>query len=121
MNNFTEKLAAFAALVQKHGLLNLIKDNVDCEANRLSCATEMHLGKKYARVDKRGCGRYMVDMTTGEIFGIKAYGQVHKGRAYGTLDTVNDYYWGNYYAMPLDCARRIGALPAALMANKEAI
>ena len=52
-------------------------------------------GKKYAKIDvgresdKYGwSGRLMVEIETGNVYGIKAYGVVHKGHYYGTVDTV---------------------------------
>lgn len=62
---------------------------------------EVTYGPKYARID-RGPGRnlsgmLMIEQATGRIYGIKGYGNVHKGRFYGTLDTVRDWYWGDYY------------------------
>ena len=32
----------------------------------------------------------------GNIYGVKAYGVIHRGHHYGTLDTINDWYWGGY-------------------------
>ena len=57
------------------------------------------MGKKFARVDIGNSGRYMVDLETGEIFGVKAYGVVHKGHLFGTLDTIEDWDWTGYRAM----------------------
>lgn len=56
-------------------------------------------GKKYTKIDvctPQQSGRYMIVNETGEIFGIKAYGVIHRGHAYGTLDTANEWYWGEY-------------------------
>jgi hypothetical protein len=53
-------------------------------------------GKKYTKVDVGSSGKFMID-ENGNIFGIKAYGVVHKGHNYGNLDTLNQYYWGNYF------------------------
>ena len=62
-------------------------------------------GKVYTKVDigPRGniSGKYMVENSTGEIFGIKGYGRVHKGHRYGTLATVGEFYWGGYTGVPL--------------------
>lgn len=61
-------------------------------------------GKKYTKIDvclPQQSGRYMVVNETGEIFGIKAYGVIHKGHQYGTLDTIDQYYWGDYTARKL--------------------
>lgn len=55
---------------------------------------KIKIGRKYCNVDvATGSGALMVDMTTQEIFGIKGYGVVHKGKAYGTLDTVENWNW----------------------------
>ncbi len=58
-------------------------------------------GKKYVKVDRvnygQQSGAFMIVPETGEIFGIKGYGVIHRGHAYGTLDTVDDWYWGDYY------------------------
>jgi hypothetical protein len=41
-------------------------------------------------------GKYMIENTTGAIFGIKGYGQVHRGHQYGTLATVSEFDWSGY-------------------------
>jgi hypothetical protein len=56
-------------------------------------------GPKYTKVDVGSSGKYMIVNDTGEIYGIKAYGVIHRGHYYGTLDTVNDYNWGGYTAV----------------------
>lgn len=61
-------------------------------------------GKKYTKVDFGGSGKYMVVHETGQIFGIKAYGVIHKGHYYGTLDTIHDYYWGGYHGVKCEVA-----------------
>jgi hypothetical protein len=57
-------------------------------------------GPKYTKVDigpeHNMSGKYMIDNATGEIFGIKGYGRIHRGHCYGTLATVGDWYWGGY-------------------------
>lgn len=61
-------------------------------------------GPKYTKVDVgpecNRSGKYMVENATGVIFGIKGYGQVHKAHRYGTLATVDEWYWGGYTAVP---------------------
>ena len=70
-------------------------------------AVEIRPGPKYTKVDRGprwGQGRtehnmsgfLMIDNVTGAIYGIKGYGQVHKGRYYGTLETADQWYWGEY-------------------------
>lgn len=61
-------------------------------------------GRKYTKINTlfpNECGKYMVVNTTGEIYGIKGYGTIHKGHYYGTLDTIDNYYWGGFTASPL--------------------
>jgi hypothetical protein len=76
----------------------LVRDDVDCEDNRRHARCAVTPGAKYARVDSGTSGKYMVDLVTGEIFGIKGYGRVHLGHRYGTLETVGEWDWGHYYA-----------------------
>jgi hypothetical protein len=58
-------------------------------------------GPKYTKVDRGPAhnmsGMLMVENATGRIFGIKAYGVIHRGHAYGTLDTIADWDWSDYY------------------------
>jgi len=58
-------------------------------------------GSKYTKVDVGRSGKYMVVNTTGEIYGIKAYGVIHKGHYYGTLETMNEWNWGGFYGVKL--------------------
>lgn len=67
---------------------------------------EVITGPKYTRID-RGPGDnlhgfLMIENTTGNIYGIKAYGRINRQHRYGNLDTVSAFYWGSY---------RPGALP----------
>lgn len=57
----------------------------------------IHYGRKYARVDVGESGKYMIDQA-GNIYGIKAYGVPHLGKRFGSLETVDIFYWGGYYA-----------------------
>ncbi len=43
----------------------------------------------------------MVVIETGDIFGIKAYGVIHRGHKYGNLDTITEWDWSNYNARKL--------------------
>jgi len=62
-------------------------------------------GPVYTKVDigpaHNMSGKYMIENSTGIIYGIKGYGRVHKGHRYGTLATVNDWYWGGYVGEPI--------------------
>ena len=83
-------ITAFAVLLHKE-TKEIIVNN--------SSMVKVTPGKKYTKVDVGDSGKYMVVNATGEIFGIKAYGVIHKGHRYGTLETINDWYWGDYTAI----------------------
>jgi hypothetical protein len=119
------KILAFATLVQVQTLERLVAGGLDCQANKDNAKTHIHEGKKYTRVDIGSSGRYMVENSTGHIFGIKAYGAIHKGHFYGTVETTADYFWGNYYpkrlATPLPEGRsRSTSCPALTFAPQLA-
>ena len=61
--------------------------------------TRVKMGLKYAKVDVGKSGKYMVVLDTGKIYGIKAYGVVHRGHQYGTLDTIYEWDWSGYTAV----------------------
>jgi hypothetical protein len=73
----------------------------------------LKMGRKYCNVDFGGSGKYMVDLETEKIFGIKAYGVIHRGHCYGTLDTINQWDWSNYSAVLATVAAEV-ALPPDL-------
>ena len=57
-------------------------------------------GPKYTKINHgpghNMSGFLMIDNATGDIYGIKGYGKVHKGHHYGTLATADQWYWGEY-------------------------
>ncbi len=94
-----------AALVLEQTRQVLRAKGYDSQAD--SEAVEVRPGPKYTKLDRGprwGAGRtehnmsgyLMVDNTTGDIYGIKAYGVPHKQHWYGTLDTAEDWFWGDY-------------------------
>lgn len=58
-------------------------------------------GPKYTKVDfgtVHGMqGKFMIENATGNIYGIKGYGVVHRGHFYGTLETTDEWDWSGYY------------------------
>jgi hypothetical protein len=105
-----EKLNKLKELIEKETLERFVSDNkkdgypFDTENifrlhGKSSIFVNIRPGKKYTKVDVGASGKYMVVNDTGEIFGIKAYGVIHRGHRYGTLDTINDWYWGRYTAI----------------------
>lgn len=94
------KLQRLADLIETGRLIALVLDKVDCESNRTNCKVRIVPGRKYTKIDVGYSGAYMVDNGTGEIFGVKAYGVIHRGHRYGTLDTVDQWNWRPYQAIP---------------------
>ena len=93
-----DKLEAFRAIVEAHTKARFLAEypehTLTVHANSWPCKVKM--GRKYANVDVGQSGKYMVVLDTGEIFGIKAYGVIHRGHYYGTLDTINEWDWSGY-------------------------
>ena len=58
------------------------------------------IGRKYANVDVGRSGKYMVEIATEKIFGIKGYGVIHRSHQYGTLDSLDSWNWNGYTATP---------------------
>jgi hypothetical protein len=94
-------LEAFRAKVEADQIARCIADKFDVDLHLPNLLAVLKIGKKYAKVDVGHSGRYMVDMETREIYGIKAYGVIHRGHHYGNLDTIEAYHWGNYTAQRL--------------------
>jgi hypothetical protein len=93
---FEEKIKKFAKQVTEDQQDNLIASDLACQTNMTNAIASHSKGQKYWKVNVGGSGKFMVEIETEIIYGIKGYGQVHKGHAYGTLDTIEDYYWGGY-------------------------
>lgn len=104
--NFEAKLEAFRALLeqeQREALKKRYPDLYEQEGylERECSAKIVPGGKKYVKVDYGRSGKYMVEISTGAIRKIKAYGvpNMLPQHQHGTLDTIHDYYWGDYEAM----------------------
>jgi hypothetical protein len=108
MSDFESKLEAFRALVESDTRARYAADHARDHANGIDYPLSVHepqmiartkIGGKYAKVDVGMSGKYMVEMDTGRIFGIKGYGVIHRGHQYGTLETTADWNWGGYVAV----------------------
>ena len=93
------ELQALCNKITQETSQELKRNKLDCEANLANAVANYVVGKKYVRVDVGGSGKYMIDKENNAIYGIKAYGVIHKGHQYGTLDTIEDYFWGGYTAI----------------------
>ena len=56
--------------------------------------------KIYIKTGNQKIGRYMVDRNSWVIYGIKSWQQINPRRTYGTLDTIDQYDWSQYYGVP---------------------
>lgn len=95
-----EKVKKLAELIEKEQIQSLQKRDLACDGNIKNAKTSIKVGRKYINIDVGDSGKYMIEMETGIIYGIKGYGKVHKGYKFGTLDTIDKYYWGEYRAIP---------------------
>lgn len=101
------KLETFRAKVEAETKARFVSDWERDQAKGYLYPLDVHnaawpckikMGRKYANVDVGESGKYMVELSTGNIYGIKAYGVIHRGHFYGTLDTINEYDWSGYTA-----------------------
>lgn len=98
MKTQEQKIESFAELLEQQQIERLYGHNLACEANIINAKVTTKQGKKYIKVDVGPSGKYMVEISTEKIYGIKAYGVIHRGHYYGTLDEIAQWYWGDYTA-----------------------
>lgn len=91
----TERIEALAALISEETKARMAAKYSQWQADEVKITVKP--GRVYTKIDRSNSGMLMVENATGNIYGIKGYGQVHKGHQYGTLDEIGLYYWGEYY------------------------
>ncbi len=92
--NMIEKLETLRALIDKEYNERVLEQYPTLKPEIITIKP----GNKYIKIDVGHSGKYMIEVSTENIYGIKGYGVVHKGHCYGNLDTINQYYWGDYTA-----------------------
>jgi hypothetical protein len=99
MNTITRlaKLERLANKITEQTQQRLKADGLGCETNLNNAIASVKPGNKYTKIDVGSSGKYIID-ADGNIFGIKAYGVIHRGHHYGNLDTIDAYFWGNFTA-----------------------
>jgi hypothetical protein len=99
--DINEKLEKFRELVEFQQEERLLAFYTNPEHREAQAAhdsrTRIKMGRKYANVDVGSSGKYMVELATGAIYGIKAYGVIHRGHYYGTLDSIYEWNWSDYW------------------------
>ena len=92
-----EKIIKLCEKITAQQQERLRKSDLACETNLKNYVAHSKEGKKYIKVDVGASGKLMIEKETEKIYGIKAYGVIHRGHFYGTLDTVDQYNWSDYY------------------------
>lgn len=98
-DTFEAKVQRFAELFETSARTQLANDHPGLNLDGDGYRVKVTHAQKYTRVDFGSSGRYMVENATGEIYGIKGYGVIHRGHHYGNLDTVEGWNWGRYYGV----------------------
>lgn len=62
-----------------------VYDNLDYDSE--SYRKHYHIGEKYVLLDQGGSGYYMLEITTGNVYAIKAYGVPNKKKIVGNAWT----------------------------------
>lgn len=94
------QLKLFAQILERERRVRYLRNWPNSPCVDAACTVKIRPGKKYTKVDVGESGVYMVVNETGEIYGIKAYGVIHRGHKFGTLDTLLDWDWSDYRAVP---------------------
>jgi hypothetical protein len=97
--DISTKLETLRRTIEEQQRARLVADGMSSLLLGSHYTGSIKMGRKYANIDFGGSGKYMVDLATGEIFGIKAYGVIHRGHRFGTLDTIEAWDWSNYRAV----------------------
>ena len=95
-----EKIQRLAKMIQTQTFARLDNYYSNSDLATHDSQVTVKSGRKYTKIDVGQSGKYMID-AQGNIFGIKAYGVIHHGHRYGTLDTIDCYDWSNYEAVKI--------------------
>ncbi len=99
-----EQLQHFAELIETETLA-VLRRQYSYEGLEKSAKVKIVPGRKYIKVDVGDSGKYMIEVDTGDIYGIKAYGVIHRGHKYGNIATVDSWQWGHYTGAPKQTAQ----------------
>lgn len=58
-------------------------------------------GRRFDRISVDKSMRFFVDRNSWEIYGAKSVFQYNPRRWYGTLNSVSEYNWSEYYPVPM--------------------
>lgn len=100
--DFAGKIGALRSLIEQQTKERFVKEYPKSAEAGIVPKVRVKAGDKYIKIDVGDAGswsgKYMVERATGNIYGVKGYGVIHRGHYYGNLDTIGDYFWGGYTA-----------------------
>jgi len=99
--SYEEKLENFRETFERHHNERMARLYPTLTPDMIECETGYKFDKVFVNNGTQRLGHYMVESRTGAIYGITSWTQVNKRRQYGTLDTVDQYDWSDFYARPL--------------------
>ncbi len=79
--NTTDRLTRIeqlATLIEEQTRARYLKEYGNLEPHERNLVTNVKIGNKYTKIDRGTSGYLMID-NEGNIFGIKAYGVIHRG------------------------------------------
>lgn len=106
--DFVTKLAAFLALLEREMNEEVKTNHLILHENAIKAGRRGYhhigheVGKRFIKVyteHGQKSVRYFVDRETGVIFGAASWKKYNPNREYGTLDTINEWDWSDYYAV----------------------
>lgn len=72
--------------------------DLDCPANLQMYIATPTSGPKYTRIRVGMSIRYFIEKSTGKIYAANSYKAPNFNRSFGTLETQDEFNWGNYEA-----------------------
>lgn len=90
------KLSILLEVITTQSQARLVNLKLDCTANTRDAIASAREGRLYFKVMVGGGVRYFVRKADGIIFAAAGRAAPCFNRSFGTLDTINDFHWGNY-------------------------
>ena len=105
MTDFDLKLDAFVKLVEAEQnaraavVLTILQEQAIKNGKRGYYEVYSKPGRKFVQIMVGSTCSYFVDKSDGTIFGSKSCKAVNFNRSFGTLDTIHEWDWSNYYGI----------------------
>jgi len=96
MSELISKLGDLVALITAQTKTRCNDQGLTYEGIERRWDVRIKPGKKYIKVDKDKSAFLMIDKSSRQIYGCKGYGVVNLRHQYGTLDTINNFNWGDH-------------------------